>query len=301
MCYNAVYKCGKSILKDWVLNLIEFKNVSKIYEDTNTKALDNLNITIENGEFVFIVGASGAGKSTFLKLMMREEVSSSGSININGYDLNNMKKRDIPYFRRTLGIVFQDFRLIPTMNVYDNIAYAMRVIGSRESEIRKRVPYLLGLVGLSSKARSKPNQLSGGEQQRVALARSLANNASMIIADEPTGNIDPRMSYEIVDLLDHINSEGTTIIMVTHDYHLVKTFNHRVITIKNGQIESDYPDASHIDAEPYQFDDIDNQIGSYFVEDNSSDFDYLMKTYGVQPSSDDILEVDVVKAEGGEE
>ena len=284
-----------------MLNLIEFKNVSKIYEDTNTKALNNLDITIENGEFVFIVGASGAGKSTFLKLMMREEVSSSGSININGYDLNNMKKRDIPYFRRTLGIVFQDFRLIPTMNVYDNIAYAMRVIGAREGEIRKRVPYLLGLVGLSSKARSKPNQLSGGEQQRVALARSLANNASMIIADEPTGNIDPRMSYEIVDLLDHINSEGTTIIMVTHDYHLVKTFNHRVITIKNGEIESDYPDASHIDVEPYQFDDIDNEIGSYFVEDNSSDFDYLMKTYGVEPSSDDVLELDVEKTEGGEE
>ena len=284
-----------------MLDLIEFKSVSKVYEDTNTKALNNLDITIENGEFVFIVGASGAGKSTFLKLMMREEVPSSGSININGYDLNNMKKRDIPYFRRTLGIVFQDFRLIPTMNVYDNIAYAMRVIGAREGEIRKRVPYLLGLVGLSSKARSKPNQLSGGEQQRVALARSLANNASMIIADEPTGNIDPRMSYEIVDLLDHINSEGTTIIMVTHDYHLVKTFNHRVITIKNGEIESDYPDASHIDVEPYQFDDIDNEIGSYFVEDNSSDFDYLMKTYGVEASSDDVLEVDVEKTEGGEE
>ena len=281
--------------------MIEFKNVSKIYEDTNTKALNNLNISIENGEFVFIVGASGAGKSTFLKLMMREEVSSSGSININGYDLNHMKKRDIPYFRRTLGIVFQDFRLIPTMNVYDNIAYAMRVIGSRVSDIRKRVPYLLGLGGLSSKARSKPSQLSGGEQQRVALARSLANNANMIIADEPTGNIDPRMSYEIVDLLDHINSEGTTVIMVTHDYHLVKTFNHRVITIKNGEIESDYPDASHIDVEPYQFDDIDNEIGAYFVEDNSSDFDYLMKTYGVEASSDDVLEVDVEKTEGGDE
>lgn len=281
--------------------MIEFKSVSKVYEDTNTKALNNLDITIENGEFVFIVGASGAGKSTFLKLMMREEVPSSGSININGYNLNNMKKKDIPYFRRTLGIVFQDFRLIPTMNVYDNIAYAMRVIGSREGEIRKRVPYLLGLVGLSSKARSKPSQLSGGEQQRVALARSLANNASMIIADEPTGNIDPRMSYEIVDLLDHINSEGTTIIMVTHDYHLVKTFNHRVITIKNGEIESDYPDASHIDVEPYQFDDIDNEIGSYFVEDNSSDFDYLMKTYGVEASSADVLELDVKTTEGGEE
>ncbi len=268
------------------MKLIEFKGVSKVYEDTKTKALSNLDIKIENGEFVFIVGSSGAGKSTLLKLMMREEVPTSGSININGYDLNNMKKRDIPYFRRSLGIVFQDFRLIQTMNVYDNIAYAMRVIGAREGAIRKRVPYLLGLVGLNSKARSKPNQLSGGEQQRVALARALANNASMIIADEPTGNIDPKMSYEIVDLLNHINSDGTTVIMVTHDLHLVKTFNHRVITIKNGVVESDYPDASHIDVDPYTFDSPEDEIGSYFLNDDSSDFDYLMQTYGVDPSKE---------------
>ena len=157
------------------------------------------------------------------------------------------------------------------------------------------------LVGLAEKYRSLPKQLSGGEQQRVALARALANNANTIIADEPTGNVDPQMSYEIVDLLNHINADGTTVIMVTHDLHLVKTFNHRVITIKNGVIESDCPDASHIDVEPYQFDDIDNEIGSYFVEDNSSDFDYLMKTYGVEASSDDVLEVDVEKTEGGDE
>ena len=271
-----------------MLKLIEFKGVSKVYEDTKTKALDNLDIKIENGEFVFIVGSSGAGKSTLLKLMMREEVPSSGSININGYDLNNMKKREIPYFRRSLGIVFQDFRLIQTMNVYDNVAYAMRVIGAREGAIRKRVPYLLGLVGLNSKARSKPNQLSGGEQQRVALARALANNANMIIADEPTGNIDPKMSYEIVDLLNHINSDGTTIIMVTHDLHLVKTFNHRVITIKNGVIESDYPDASHIEAEPYTFESPEDEIGSYFLNEDTSDFEYLMETYGIDPSKDTI-------------
>ncbi len=269
-----------------MLKLIEFKGVSKVYEDTKTKALDNLDIQIENGEFVFIVGSSGAGKSTLLKLMMREEVPTSGSININGYNLNTMKKKEIPYFRRSLGIVFQDFRLIQSMNVYDNVAYAMRVIGAREGAIRKRVPYLLGLVGLNSKARSKPNQLSGGEQQRVALARALANNANMIIADEPTGNIDPKMSYEIVDLLNHINSDGTTIIMVTHDLHLVKTFNHRVITIKDGAIESDYPDASHIEAEPYTFDSPENEIGSYFLNEDSSDFDYLMQTYGVDPSKD---------------
>lgn len=192
-----------------VLLLIKFENVSKVYEDTNTKALSDFNLEIETGEFVFIVGSSGAGKSTLLKLMMREEVPTTGTININGFDLNKIKKSKIPYFRRSLGIVFQDFRLIQTMNVYDNVAYAMRVIGSRENAIRKRVPYLLGLVGLNSKARSKPNQLSGGEQQRVALARALANNANTIIADEPTGNVDPKMSYEIVDLLNHINADGT--------------------------------------------------------------------------------------------
>ena len=270
-----------------MLLLIKFEGVTKVYETTNTKALNNFSVEIETGEFVFIVGSSGAGKSTLLKLMMREEVPTSGTININGFDLNNIKKNKIPYFRRSLGIVFQDFRLIQTMNVYDNVAYAMRVIGARENAIRKRVPYLLGLVGLNSKARSKPNQLSGGEQQRVALARALANNANTIIADEPTGNVDPKMSYEIVDLLNHINADGTTVIMVTHDLHLVKTFNHRVITIKNGVIESDYPDASHIDVEPYKFDNPEDAVGSYFVEESGADLDYLFKNYGVDVAADD--------------
>ncbi|MGN0526012.1 MAG: cell division ATP-binding protein FtsE [Acutalibacteraceae bacterium] len=278
--------------------MIEFKSVTKIYADTKTKALENLNIKIENGEFVFIVGSSGAGKSTLLKLMMREEVPTSGEININGYNLNTLKKREIPYFRRSLGIVFQDFRLIQTMNVYDNVAYAMRVIGAHESAIRKRVPYLLGLVGLNSKARSKPNQLSGGEQQRVALARALANNASMIIADEPTGNIDPKMSYEIVDLLNHINADGTTVVMVTHDLSLVKTFNHRVITIKNGVVESDYPDASHIEAEPYRFVEDEEQIGSYFIEDSHDDLDYLIQNYGIDADSDTVtVDVEPIREE----
>ena len=262
-----------------MLTLIKFENVTKVYAETDTKALSDFSLQIENGEFVFIVGSSGAGKSTLLKLMMREEVPTSGTIDINGYDLNSMKKKDIPYFRRTMGIVFQDFRLIPSMNVYDNVAYAMRVIGAREGSIRKRVPYLLGLVGLNSKARSKPNQVSGGEQQRVALARALANNASMIIADEPTGNVDPKMSYEIVDLLNHINADGTTVIMVTHDLHLVKTFNHRVITIKNGVIESDCPDASHIDVEPYVFEDPEDSIGTYFIQESGDDLDYLVQNY----------------------
>ena len=218
--------------------VIEFKNVSKTY-DTGTHALNNVSITINDGEFVFVVGASGAGKSTFLKLIMREQVPNSGTVVINNYNLNKIKKRDIPKFRRTLGIVFQDFRLIPNMTVFDNVAFAMRVIGAKEKDIRKRVPYVLSLVGLTSKARQLPTQLSGGEQQRVALARALVNNAGLIIADEPTGNIDPEMSYEIVDLLNHINANGTTIVMVTHEHELVRRFNHRVITISKGEVVSD--------------------------------------------------------------
>lgn len=218
--------------------MIEFKNVSKVYAN-GTKALNNVNIKIEKGEFVFVVGASGAGKSTFLKLMMREEVPSLGSIKIKDYDLVNMKKRQIPYFRRNMGIVFQDFRLIPTMDVYNNVAFAMRVVNARKKEIRKRVPYVISIVGLASKARCMPNELSGGEQQRVALARALANNAEIIIADEPTGNVDPQMSMEIVELLTRLNEAGTTVIMVTHAHDLVKKFNKRVIVLESGQVVSD--------------------------------------------------------------
>ena len=224
--------------KGKVHNVIEFKRVSKTY-DNGTNALKDVSITINDGEFVFIVGASGAGKSTFLKIIMREQVPNSGSVVINDFDLKKIKKRDVPIFRRTMGIVFQDFRLIPTMTVYDNVAFAMRVIGAKEKEISKRVPYVLSLVGLNSKARQLPTQLSGGEQQRVALARALVNNAGIIIADEPTGNIDPEMSYEIVDLLNHINANGTTVVMVTHEHELVRRFNHRVITINQGQVVSD--------------------------------------------------------------
>lgn len=219
--------------------MIQFTNVSKKYDTGTNYALKDINLTIEKGEFVFVVGSSGAGKSTFLKLMMREEVPSTGSIVVEDIDLTKIKKRDIPKFRRRLGIVFQDFRLIPNMTVFDNVAFAMRVIGAKEKEIRKRVPYVLSLVGLTSKARQLPTQLSGGEQQRVALARALVNNAGIIIADEPTGNIDPEMSYEIVDLLNHINNNGTTVVMVTHEHELVRRFNHRVITINQGQVVSD--------------------------------------------------------------
>lgn len=233
--------------------MIEFRNVTKVY-DNGTVALKNINLHIDRGEFVFIVGASGAGKSTFLKTIMREEVPTSGTILINNYDLTRMSKKEIPYFRRTMGIVFQDFRLIPKMTVFDNVAFAMRVIGADEESIAKRVPQVLELVGLEDKMDSYPGEISGGEQQRVALARALVNNASTIIADEPTGNIDPEMSYEIVDLLDRINRNGTTVIMVTHEHELVKQFDHRVVVIEDGQIVSDsaYLEASEVDHGKYE-------------------------------------------------
>ncbi|OQA47225.1 MAG: Cell division ATP-binding protein FtsE [Firmicutes bacterium ADurb.Bin300] len=272
-----------------VLCLIEFSNVTKVYDNSGIKALQNVNIKIEKGEFVFVVGSSGAGKSTFLKLIMREEVPTSGEISVNGCDLNLLRRRQIPYFRRTLGIVFQDFRLIPTMNVFDNVAFAMRVVGARESEIRKRVPYVLGLVGLSSKSKSLPTQLSGGEQQRVALARALTNNAGLIIADEPTGNIDPEMSYEIVDLLNHINAEGTTVVMVTHEHSLVRKFNKRVIKIEQGKVVADANDASSLPIAP-QEDDENEREGTYFADPQKDlDFEYLMRTYGVDSAQDEIL------------
>lgn len=219
--------------------MIDFSNVSKTYKN-GTKALNELNIHIDRGEFVFVVGASGAGKSTFLKMIMREEVPSSGSITVDGVSLNDMKVSKIPYYRRKLGIVFQDFRLIPNRTVYDNVAFAMHVIGAKNKDIARRVTYALNLVGLISKAKCYPNELSGGEQQRVALARALVNQADIIVADEPTGNIDPEMSREIVDLLNQINqNKNTTIIMVTHEVELVKQYNKRIITIKNGTVVSD--------------------------------------------------------------
>ena len=226
--------------------MIEFNNVSKRY-DNGTRALENVSMTIERGEFVFIVGSSGAGKSTLIKLMLREEKPSSGIVHVNGYNLNKIKRRHIPKFRRTLGVVFQDFRLIPYMSAFDNVAFALRVTNVSRKDIRSRVPYVLGLVGLAAKARMIPEKLSGGEQQRVALARALVNNPDLIIADEPTGNIDPELSYEIVELLHEINKTGTTIVMVTHEHELVSQFNHRVITIENGTVVSDVPAAEDED------------------------------------------------------
>ncbi len=218
--------------------MITLENVSKIYPN-GTEALKNISLQIEDGEFVFIVGASGAGKSTFLKLLIREEKASFGKISVNGYNLMKIRKRKIPYLRRTMGIVFQDFRLIEKMTVFDNIAFAMRVIGAPEKTIKKRVTEVIDMVGLKGKEKSRPNELSGGEQQRVSLARALVNKPKMIIADEPTGNIDPVMSFEIMKKLTEINKTGTTVIVVTHEHNLVREFGGRVIIINGGEIEID--------------------------------------------------------------
>ena len=218
--------------------IIEFRGVSKTYQ-TGTHALEDVNIKINNGEFVFVVGSSGAGKSTFMKLIMREEKANTGKIIVNGFELTSLKRKDVPMLRRTMGIVFQDFRLIPNMNVFENVSFAMHVVGASNKEIRKEVSKALSKVGLGHKARSMPSQLSGGEQQRVGLARALVNAPDLIIADEPTGNVDPNMSYEIVSLLTEINKKGTTILMVTHDHNLVRDFNHRVIMLDGGKIVAD--------------------------------------------------------------
>ncbi len=218
--------------------MIEFRGVYKKYGN-GTEALQDVNIRIDDGEFVFIVGASGAGKSTFLKLIMHEETATAGEVIVNNYKFSRLKRRDIPYLRRTMGVVFQDFRLINTMTVFDNVAFAMRVTGATRREIRRRVPYILQLVGLQDHARHYPKELSGGEQQRVGLARALVNNPSLIIADEPTGNVDPERARDIVELLTEINRRGTTVLMVTHEHSLVRKFAQRTITIADGKVVSD--------------------------------------------------------------
>lgn len=218
--------------------MIEFQSVYKTYS-AGSHALRDVNLHIDDGEFAFIVGASGAGKSTFLKLIMREETPTSGEVIVNNYRLSRIKRKQIPYFRRTMGIVFQDFRLIQTMTVFDNVAFSMRVIGKTKREINQRVRYVLQLLDLSEKGNRYPRELSGGEQQRVGLARALVNNPSLIIADEPTGNVDPQMSHDIVEMLTRINERGTTVLMVTHEHELVHQFNHRIITLEKGHIVAD--------------------------------------------------------------
>jgi cell division transport system ATP-binding protein len=218
--------------------MIEFTDVVKSYREGND-ALKGVNMQIEDGEFCFLVGPSGSGKSTIIKLITGELKPTSGTVHVNGYSLERIRKREVPYLRRTVGVVFQDFRLISKMTVYDNVAFAMRVVGAREREIKERVPYVLNLVGLSSKEHRHPGELSGGEQQRLAIARALINNPSTIIADEPTGNLDPQMSFEIMSLLQEINNLGTTMLVVTHAKDLVERFSKRTIVINDGLIVSD--------------------------------------------------------------
>lgn len=218
--------------------MIQFTDVTKSYTEGNT-ALNGASLHIEDGEFVFLVGPSGSGKSTIMKIITGELKPTSGQVHVNGYNLERMRKRDIPFMRRTLGVVFQDFRLINKMTVYDNVAYAMRVIGAREAEIKERVPYVMDLVGLTGKERRHPNEMSGGEQQRLAIARALVNNPSTIIADEPTGNLDPARSFELMTLLQEINNLGTTVLVVTHEKELVERFDKRVIAIDDGVVISD--------------------------------------------------------------
>ena len=218
--------------------MIELTNVVKTY-DTGTRALNGVSLKIEDGEFVFLVGPSGSGKSTIIKILTAELQPTEGSVNVNGFALEKIRSRAIPYLRRTLGVIFQDFRLIEKKTVYENLSFAMRAVGSSPREAKKRIPYVLKLVGLDGKANQFPNQLSGGEQQRVAIARALVNNPYTIIADEPTGNLDPARSLEIMMLLERINQLGTTVLVVTHEKDLVNKFQKRVITLERGIVVSD--------------------------------------------------------------
>ncbi|KMT21108.1 cell division ATP-binding protein FtsE [Clostridium cylindrosporum] len=218
--------------------MIKLKNVSKVYAN-NHIALSNINIDIEKGEFVFLVGPSGAGKSTFIKLLMKEVDLTSGQIFVNNQETNLLKRKEIPYYRRGIGVVFQDFRLLSDKTVFENVAFAMQIIESNPKDIKKRVPQVLSQVGLSSKANQYPDQLSGGEQQRIALARALANNPKILICDEPTGNLDPETSWEIMDILKEINKSGTTIVMATHAKDIVDRMKKRVIAIEKGVVVRD--------------------------------------------------------------
>ena len=218
--------------------MVRLIDVYKEY-DNGTKALKGVDLRIDDGEFVFLVGPSGSGKSTVIKLITGEIGATEGRLMVNGYNLNNIANRQIPYMRRTLGIIFQDFRLIEKKTVYENLSFVMRAIGASSREVKRRIPYVLQLVGLENKENAYPGQLSGGEQQRVAIARALVNNPSMIIADEPTGNLDPQRSLEIMSLLERINELGTTVLVVTHEKSLVNRFAKRVVAIENGRIISD--------------------------------------------------------------
>lgn len=287
--------------------MVELKNVSVTYS-SGVNALNNVSLKINDGDFAFVVGSSGAGKSTMIKLLLKEIDATSGVVTVNGYNLNKLKRRKIPEFRRTLGFVFQDFRLIPSMTVYENIAFVLRVIDAPAKYIRKRVPYVISLVGLHAKTNSYPDELSGGEKQRVAIARALVNDPQLIIADEPTGNIDPELSYEIVELLKSINDQGTTILMVTHEHDLVRHFGGRIISITEGEIVFDEVITGATD-EPFA--DIENSISD---EDMAEMFAEAERTSGeetlekIQQSAADDGELsidnmtadDVIAAIGGD-
>ena len=218
--------------------MIEYKNVVKEYPNGGL-ATDHISLKIEQGEFVYVVGPSGAGKSTFIKMMYHQEVPTSGEIKVNEYELEKMKNSEVPYLRRELGIVFQDFKLLPRLTVFENIAYALQVIEKEPEEVQKRVVRVLDLVGLSHKADSFPNELSGGEQQRIAIARAIANKPSILIADEPTGNLDPETAEGIMEIMERINNDGTTVVMATHNSYIVNEYKHRVIEIADGRIIRD--------------------------------------------------------------
>ena len=219
--------------------MINFDNVSKQYKNSNTPALDEINLNIEQGEFVFLVGQSGSGKSSLLRLLLKEEKPSSGIVTVDGINVAKLPNRKVPAFRRTMGIVFQDFRLLPGKTVFDNVAFGMEVIGKSKKEIKQRIPALLELVGLEEKAHRLPSELSGGEQQRVALARAFVNKPKLLLADEPTGNLDPSTSVGIMKLLDRINRTGTTIVMATHDVAIVDQMRKRIVQMENGKIIRD--------------------------------------------------------------
>ena len=297
--------------------MVELKNVSVTYS-SGVDALNNVSLRINDGDFAFVVGSSGAGKSTMIKLLLKEIDATSGVVTVNGYNLSKLKKRKIAEFRRTLGFVFQDFRLIPSMTVYENIAFVLRVIDAPIKYIRKRVPYVISLVGLHAKTNSYPDELSGGEKQRVAIARALVNDPQLIIADEPTGNIDPELSYEIVELLKGINDQGTTILMVTHEHDLVRHFGGRIINITDGEIVFDevilgtsdelaaetIPDMSiETPVEEKTVNEVPPDTGSGFVSGLSQGEEAALLSSGedIDMSIDDMTPDDVIAAITGDE
>ena len=289
--------------------MIEFKNVSKTY-DNKEYVLKDVNLRIEDGEFVFIVGRSGSGKTTLTKLLLREEKVTSGRIIINGFRLDKMRQGKVPYLRRQIGMVFQDFRLFPKKNVYENVAFAMEVIGAPSSSIKKRVPFFLDLVGLSNKMKSIPSKLSGGEQQRVALARAIVNNPNIIIADEPTGNLDPEMSREIMELLMTLNEKlGKTVIVVTHEQSLVERYSKRVITIGKGGVVNDTGSVASASPEETSFEESASEESAAELNEvpaeneTAAEVEDDVKIYGEE--SDDGNDADdsenVKATDGGEE